>query len=218
MIQNKQAEYFKGKRIIFMLFSFLSFLLFSCTESKIQSNSTPKEDPIEVVKERMQAFSEKDYTKLGELLYTIDFKVKTDNINDFEDGYIPWADLEKPEQDLPKLYGKDEIVIKDTSITIIIDYPLTVPYKFNLTSKKGFTRGQLLTEISKHYYLLYQEEENTATIKTIPPNERTTMYNINETNGKYDIWGHDIADLDMSQIMIYKTETGEIVLVPGIES
>ncbi len=87
-----------------------------------------------------------------------------------------------------------------------------------LQSAKGFTRGQLLIEISKHYYKLYDEEEQTATVKTIPINQRTTMYNRNQTNGKYGVWGHDIADLDLSEITVYKNKKGETVLLLGIES
>jgi hypothetical protein len=44
------------------------------------------------------------------------------------------------------------------------------------------------------------------------------MYNRNETNGKYGIWGHDIADLDISGISVYKTKNGEIILTLNIES
>ena len=79
----------------------------------------------------------------------------TDNIKDFKNGLIPYANLEKPEKDLPTLVDKNETVIKDTAVEIIIDYPLTNAYKFDLFSKKGFTRAQLLKEISRHYFILY---------------------------------------------------------------
>lgn len=199
---------------------FLSILLLGCngqTRKALNSNLNTK-SPIELIIEKEQQAKQKKYSDIGVLISTFEFKVKTNNIKDFEDGFIPWADLEKPEIDLPNLDKKDEIVVNSSSVKIIIDYPLTNQYAFILKSKNGFTRGQLLIEISKHYYWLYEEEENSATIKTIPVDKRTTMYNRNETNGKYGIWGHDIADLDISGISIYKTENGEIILTLNIES
>jgi len=199
---------------------FLSILLLGCngqTRKALNSNLNTK-SPIELIIEKEQQAEQKKYSDIGVLISTFEFKVKTKNIKDFEDGFIPWADLEKPEIDLPNLDKKDEIVVNSSSVKIIIDYPLTNQYAFILKSNNGFTRGQLLIEISKHYYWLYEEEENSATIKTIPVDKRTTMYNRNETNGKYGIWGHDIADLDISGIAIYKTENGEIILTLNIES
>ncbi len=196
----------------------ISFL--SCKgQTKEKSDSTTNlKTPVEVIQEREQQISQKSYSEIGELISTIEFKVKTNNRKDFEDGFIPWADLENPKSDLPNLDKKDEIIINEKQIKIIIDYPLTNQYEFTLKSEKGFTRGQLLMEISKHYYLLYEEEEKTATIKTIPIDKRTTMYNRNETNGKYGVWGHDIADMDISEISVYKTKTGEIIVTLNIES
>jgi hypothetical protein len=65
---------------------------------------------------------------------------------------------------------------------------------------------------------MYEEEEKTSTVKTIPPEKRTLMYNRNETDGKYGLWGHDIADMDISGFSVYRTAKGEIVLVPFIEA
>ena len=44
------------------------------------------------------------------------------------------------------------------------------------------------------------------------------MYNRNETNGKYGIWGHDIADLVLADILVYKTADGQIILSLEMES
>lgn len=197
----------------------LTVLFVGCNGQSKKINSDPgPEDPIKVIQEREQKAVEKQYDNLGQLVSTIEFGVRTDNTTDFEDGIIPWASLQNPETDIPNLIDKDEVVIKQASIKIIIDYPLTNQYEFTLTSDKGFTRTQLLSEISKHYYKIFDEEEESATIKTIPVNKRTTMYNRNETDGKYGIWGHDIADLVLSSIYVYKTTNGETVLSLGIES
>jgi hypothetical protein len=197
----------------------LTILFTSCKGQTQKSN--PKQDskdPIAVIQENEKKATEKKSDNLGELVTTISFQVKTDNKKDYEDGLIPWASIGKAKQDIPNLYKKDEIVIKENSVKIIIDYPLTNQYEFTLTSNKGFTREQLLAEISLHYFKLYEEEENSATVKTIPIDKRTKMYNRNQTNGKYGIWGHDIADLDLSEIQVFKAANGQIILTLGIES
>jgi hypothetical protein len=199
----------------------LAILLISCNgksqETKLTQGIKATKEPNQVIKENEKKATEKRYDNYGELISTISFKVKTDS-KDFKDGIIPWASIEKPQQDIPNLIGKDEVVIKQTSIEVIIDYPLTNQYEFILTSQSGFTRSQLLTEISKHYYKLYEEEEKTATIKTIPMEKQTKMYNRNQTNGKYGVWGHDIADLVLAEISLYKKSNGELIAILNIES
>ena len=198
------------------LIVFYSLVFFGCKGFN-DGSSFLVEDQIKVIKEGEELSMQTDYSNIGELISTFDFKVKTDNLKDFKDGFIPWADLEDPKIYLSNLDKRDEIVILHNAIKIIIDYPLTKQYEFVLKSDTGFTRGQLLLEISKHYHLLYEQEEKTASVKTIPMDKRT-MYNRNETNGKYGIWGHDIADLGVSGITVYKTANDEIVLVLSIES
>lgn len=197
----------------FALLILLSFIVIGCNS---KSTQTPEKNYESVLTEREQNFSEKQINEIGELQNTISFEVMTD-VKDFEDGIQPWASVEKPAIDLPKLVKKEEIIISENNITIIIDYPLTNEYKFDLESKNGFTREMLLIEISRHYYKLYDEEEKTATIKTLPM-EKRTMHNRNETNGKYGIWGHDMGDLVLTEIQIYKTSTGKIILTLGIDS
>lgn len=197
----------------------IGIALIGCNGQSFQKNSLQKtNDPIEKVKEKETIAQEKQYDNLGELISKIAFNVKTNNKEDFENGIIPWASIANFKEDITNLIDKDEIVLIQPSIKIIIDYPLTNQYEFSLTSENGFTRKQLLTEISKHYYKLYEEEEKSATIKTIPVEKRTQMYNRNETNGKYGIWGHDIADLVLAEILIFKTAEGKIVLTLNIES
>lgn len=158
-----------------------------------------------------------NYDSLGKIVEKIRFDVKTNNLNDYEDGKIPWIRIDSPQNDIKNLIGKDEIVIPQTSLTIIIDYPLSTNYKFGLVSTGGFTRAQLITEISTHYYQIYEEEERTATVKTVPLNDRK-IYNRNRTNGKYGIWGHDIGDLVLDEIHVYKNGTGEMFLILQLES
>jgi hypothetical protein len=151
-------------------------------------------------------------------LKIIEFKVKTDNETNFSDGTQTGVDLEMHGKDISAVIDGDKIVIDKNAVSITIDYPLTNPYHFELRSKNGFTRSQLLKAIIEHYHQIYQEEEASATVKTLPMNERKTLINRNTTNGKYGIWGHDIADLVLTDVSVYETDNKEIVLILGIDS
>jgi hypothetical protein len=202
----------------YLLLYIFTISLIGCVGKTPKSISDGTRDPVAIIKENEQIAIEKQYDNLGEFLYKITFQVKTDNKQDFENGIITWASIENPEQDIPNLIDKDKIVINQSSIKIIIDYPLTNQCEFSLESAEGFSRVQLLSEISKQYYKIYNEEEESATIKTVPIDKRTTMYNRNQTNGKYGIWGHDIADLVLSEISVYKASNRQITLSLNIES
>jgi len=165
--------------------------------------------------EQQSAYKSDD--SLGEIISTILFNVKTHNLADYNDGKIPWIRIDSPQIDIKNLISKDEVVIPPNKITIIIDYPLSINYEFELTSSIGFTRAQLITEISKHYHKLYDEEEKTATIKTLPLEQRK-VYNRNTTNGKYGIWGHDIGDLVLDDIIVHKTSDSKLLLTLEIDS
>jgi len=209
-IQAIKNQTMKSKLSLLIL---SAFIFIGCNNKTTQ---TTDENYESILTQREKNSAEKQTDEIGELQNTISFEVKA-SVKDFEDGIQPWASVEKPEIDLPNLIKKNEVVISENSITVIIDYPLTNEYKFDLKSKSGFTREMLLSEISKHYYKLYDEEEKTATIKTLPM-EKRTMYNRNETNGKYGVWGHDIADLVLTDIQVYKTDNGTIILTLGIDS
>lgn len=200
----------KGKLFLTLLF----LISLGCSvKSRIQS-----EDPEKTLIQREKASGEKSNAHLGKFLGKISFEVKTKDTADYENGLIPWASLEKPEEDISDLKDAKEILIHQHVLTVIIDYPVRNEYRFELNTDTGFTRELLLKEISKAYYKMYGEEEATATIKTIPLDKRTTMYNRNETNGKYGIWGHDIADLVLSEIHVYEDADKKLILALIIES
>ena len=157
----------------------------------------------------------------SDLITTLEFGIKAnkEEIKDFEDGIIPWISIENPESEIDKLIDSDEIVIPYSEITIRIDYPLNKPTSFVLTnSKNGFTKKELILQISKKYHEIYTEEETTASTKTIPVDKREKIMNRNETDGKYGIWGHDIGDLDLSSIEVYKSESGKIQITLDVYS
>jgi hypothetical protein len=168
--------------------------------------------------EKEKLSSEINYDTLGKLISEIPFQVKTSNLADYKDGLVPYITIEHPEDEIKNLIDRNKIVIATNVVTIIIDYPLSNIYKFDIVSEVGFSRETLIREISKHYHMIYDEEEQTATIKTIPVKKRTKMYNRNQTNGKYGIWGHDMGDLVLANILVYATANGKVVLSLEIES
>ena len=178
---------------------------------------TPQKTYVDTILELEKLSTLLNYDSLGKLILKIRLAVKDNNLQEFKEGKIPWIRIDSPEVDIKDLIGKDEVVIPEANISVIIDYPLLKNYKFELNSKKGFTRAQLIKEISKQYYRVYDEEEKTATIKTIPLKNRT-IYNRNQTNGKYGIWGHDISDLVLDEIHVYKNHKGKVTLTLQLQS
>ncbi len=172
----------------------------------------------QILTEKEKSSSQTNTDNLGKLISKIIFRVKTNNLTDYKEGFIPYITIENPKGEIKNLINKNEIVISQCKITIIVDYPLNNVSTFDLISGKGFTRETLVKEISRHYHEIYDEEERTATIKTIPVDKRTKTYNRNQTNGKYGICGHDMADLVLADILVYKTSNGQIILSLEMES
>lgn len=218
---------FKMSLLKVALLFVLLILLLNCNDTpklnisgKVSSakGGSDKSPYQKVIEEKEAASVSKSYHSLGKVIKTIEFKVTTNNRKDFEDGIIPWAQIENPDLDIPNLIDKDEIVIDTNDVTVIIDYPLSNEYRFKINSKKGLTREALLKHISEHYYNIYKEEEETASIKTIPQSKRIGIYNRNETNGKYGIWGHDLADLVLAEIVVHRSTNGDLILSLNVMS
>jgi hypothetical protein len=205
-------------------FCFLSliFITFSlqgkCETYKLKQADTtgPSYDEVLTFLEKQAANKHTD--SLGVLLETISLEVKTKDTADFEDGIMEWIDIAELHKELPQLVDKDKVVIPQNKVTVIIDYPLTNEYRFTLVSDTGFSRKCLVKEITKVYYKLYRKEKNTAKTKAIPKGKREGTYNRNETDGKYGIWGHDIEDLALANILVYQSRDGEIILSLDMDS
>jgi hypothetical protein len=158
---------------------------------------------------------------LGTVISSIEFNIKgtVEDLKIFDNGIVPWVNLEHPEKQIDSLIDADEIVLPYQNATLIIDYPLTQKAISNISAtSKGFSRKLLIQLISDKYHEIYEEEEKSATSKKVPLDERKDLINRNTTNGKYGIWGHDLSDLDLSSIEVYKKSDGGIYLILIIES
>jgi len=177
-----------------------------------------KPSPGYIITQGSESFTQTDTS--GVLVGNIKFELKAtkEEKETFDDGIVPWVNIANPKKQLDSLVSADEIVLSSPKATLIIDYPLTSKAIFVIESPNGFSRKQLIQLISEKYHQIYKEEEDGATIKTIPVDQRDNELNRNQTNGKYGIWGHDITDLDLGSIDVRKSPDGEIFLELDIES
>ncbi len=148
------------------------------------------------------------------------FEVKTTDKELSPDGIIPWISIENADKEVSNLIGKDEMVLKEQVVDLTIDYPLEnfVTLELRSDKKTGFTRAELILKISAEYKRIYREEEMSAKEKTIPIEEREGVVNRNTTDGKYGIWGHDLGDLALSEIIVHKKSGKKTRLELYIES
>ena len=193
----------------------MTFLILSGCNRKATTESS-----IEDLQRKELDIKGANHKDIGNLISEISFEVKAtqDEAKDWDNGIIPWVSIAFSQSEINNLIEADEIVISDSEVEIYIDYPLNNPFKFKLKSDFGFSRKQLILAISKKYKAIYEEEENTAKVKTVPLNQRKGIINRNETDGKYGIWGHDLEDLDLSTIEVYRNKENKLELVLGIES
>ena len=132
-------------------------------------------------------------------------------------GGIHLSDHDKA---LAHLRNPEEIVIPFEHAELTIDYPLTTPAKIELDAQLpvGFTRAELIKEIAEAYAHVYEAEEDTATMKTIPLEDRGPRLNRNRTDGVYGIWGHDLKDLVITAARWTRKSNGTITVELHVES
>lgn len=91
---------------------------------------------------------------------------KCSRMNELERASIYLCDFDKdnPQSIYGKLEKSDEIVVPDTTISVIINYPILNCTETIITSQdpRGFSLKELLYQIKKIYQYIYIEEERTA--------------------------------------------------------
>lgn len=149
---------------------------------------------------------------------TIDFNQKFKNPESGKEELVSIVPIDNPGKAIDNIVDIDKVILPYKKVKLLIDYPLDKPSNTEIMAKgDGFTRRELITEINKAYHKIYEEEEQTATVKTTPIDKRVGLINRNKTDGKFGICCHDIADLAISQIEVQKNNN-EITLVLFIES
>lgn len=208
----------KLKTLIFLFF----LTIISCVGNKDKDKEMELSlEGIEILDPKAPEPENEIFANIGPIISIISFELKAnqEQKKNFENGFIPWVSIQDYQKEIDQLHNADEIVIPENEATLIIDYPVNNPTSFTLkTTEKGFSRKVLISEINKKYLELYEEEEKTAKTKTIPKEQRKGLINRNQTDGKYGIWGHDLGDLVLSSVEVYKDKAGKITIVLGIES
>ncbi len=113
--------------------------------------------------------------------------------------------LKSPKEDLDFLKNADEIVLPFKSAILIIDYPLTNPASFQLSTREdGFSRKALVEEISKKYYSIYEEEKKN--------------FKRDSASGQYGIWEGESMNLYLGAIEVYKNSSGKVYMILEVMS
>tara|TARA_B110000503_G_C6980240_1_gene342897 strand:+ start:57 stop:566 length:510 start_codon:yes stop_codon:yes gene_type:complete len=108
-----------------------------------------------------------------------------------EKGGVGGINLANPELD--KLYCADCNVTDSTKVTLIIDYPLKKLIGYEIQNEKGFSKKDLVIELSKAYSEIYLEKD------------------------EYGICCDELADLELKMVMVYAVNGG-IYLESIVES
>jgi hypothetical protein len=125
----------------------------------------------------------------------------------------PYISLYDGSDDIHHMKHGDEIVIPQSSITLIVKYPMTRPHEFVLTapSSAGFTRGELARQICLLYQRIYREENKTT---LAPPAMIPGLLNRGPTSGRYGIRMHELGDLLLHTV----SQRGDGKFTLGIDS
>jgi hypothetical protein len=121
---------------------------------------------------------------------------------------------------LVQLDKPDELVIPFEHAILVIDYPLTEAAEIPISAPLpiGFTRAALVKAICDEYAHVYDAEEGTASIKTVPIDERGSVKTRNRTDGAYGIWGHDLEDLVVTAANWTREVDGKVKIQLHVES
>ena len=182
----------------------------------------PFQDNADAVESREQDYKKiKSTDELGELITLIDFRIKTNNIKYYPDGYTKSIAIDHLENEIKNLLDRNEspgVFYEVRNICILYDYPLknscTICTHFN----HSITKKDLVELISRNYHSIYQEEEESAQVKPVPPSKRILGHKRNETNGRYGIWAHDLRDLRLEECKVYRKKDGSILLTLKIQN
>jgi len=103
-----------------------------------------------------------------------------------------------------------ELLIKDKTISIRFDYPLTHEVSFEYNKKDGFTRLDLFRCIYEGYIKIYETEKD----ETGDPGAIEGLYNRKTSKGKFGIWGHYIDEL-LIEGVVYDSKDKVVELIIG---
>ena len=141
---------------------------------------------------------------IGPTKFEIDFKVRKlefstnrtgKNTNTAVMNYASWINIENPDSEIGNLIESDSIVLPYPSAKIFFNYPIYNTFTIEISSRtNGFSRRELIKIVSSLYHHIYKHKR------------------------QYEVWGHDISDLDLAKIEVHKDIRGKITLTLEVES
>ena len=135
-------------------------------------------------------------------------------LKDWKSGDKLWSDwIEKDFEYSKAIKGLDpkEEILPVGKYTLKIDYPLSTPFIEERELTKPMTREEVVMWIVDRYHFIYDVENETSKVKA---GNIVGMYNRNNTDGSYGIWGHDLGDLALHTIYVDKNN----VVTLGVDS
>lgn len=116
------------------------------------------------------------------------------------------------EPKLERLVDATRVVLRADRATLIIDYPLKRPARFEIRPDGpdgAFTVRGLVRAVAERYAQVYAEEAKTA---SKPAGKMPGLENRNETDGKYGISMHELVDLVLEGVNVRLDERGEVIV------
>jgi hypothetical protein len=125
--------------------------------------------------------------------------------------------LSDVQENLSRLIEADDVVLRATKATLVLSYPLEVAAirLIRPPNGKSFTRRELVILIDETYREVYRLESNSQSSPTPPIHERVGLENRPSSDGIFRIWGHDLDDLSIQRIRVYRNY-GKVWLVPSM--
>jgi len=128
-------------------------------------------------------------------------------------------DLRYVRENLSRLIDAGHTVLDAAEATLVLSYPLEIMATrlIRPVDGKSFTRGELVMLIDETYREVYRLEANSQSSPTPPVQERGCLLNRPESDGTFGIWGHDLDDLGIETIDVYRIN-GRVWLYPDMVS
>jgi len=128
-----------------------------------------------------------------------------------------WIEQDDEYKDIIKKLDAKEEILPAGEYHLVIDYPLSRPYRESITFANPVKREEIVEIICNRYRKIYKLEDITSNInpsgiicnryrKTYKLEDITSninpRYNRVHTDGEYGIWGHDLSDLNLYTIYV----------------
>ena len=140
-------------------------------------------------------------------------------VADGETEPFNWMDLRDVPGNFTRLLNPGEAVLEAAEAVLVLTYPLkkAATRSIRPADGKAFTRGELVRLIDETYREVYRVETGSQTSPTPPVHERGQLINRPSSDGIFGIWGHDLDDLGIGGINVYRID-GRVWLDLNMES